>query len=132
MQLPWEKMENFHKAIEALREGKVVIALMEGQSLFTDGQHFIVLTGYNENGLIMVNDPFAPNYIVVVRWIRIPNGPVCRPWVCRHDAISVLLEQPMSVPVDGLWGLMPAVVIMETNFSIRMMVRMVMCGVAVS
>ena len=62
MQLAWEKMENFHKAIEALQEGKVVIALMEGQSLFTDGQHFIVLTGYNENGLIMVNDPFAPNY----------------------------------------------------------------------
>lgn len=62
MQLAWEKMENFHKAIAALKEGKIVVALMEGQSLFTDGQHFIVLTGYNENGLIMVNDPFGPNY----------------------------------------------------------------------
>ena len=62
MQLPWEKLENFHKALEALREGKVVVALMEGQSLFTDSQHFIVLTGYNENGLIMVNDPYGPNY----------------------------------------------------------------------
>lgn len=62
MQLAWEKLENFHKALVALKEGKIVVALMEGQSLFTDGQHFIVLTGYNENGLIMVNDPFGPNY----------------------------------------------------------------------
>lgn len=62
MQLPWEKMENFHKAMEALREGKVVIALMDSLSLFTDAQHFIVLTGFNEDGLIMVNDPSEPNY----------------------------------------------------------------------
>ncbi len=62
MELPWEKMENFHKAMEALREGKVVIALMDSLSLFTDTQHFIVLTGFNEDGLIMVNDPYEPNY----------------------------------------------------------------------
>jgi len=62
MQLPWEKLENFHRALDALHEGKVVIALMEGTSLFTSSQHFIVLTGYNEDGLIMVNDPYAPNY----------------------------------------------------------------------
>lgn len=62
MELPWEKMENFHKTIEALREGKVIIALMDSLSLFTDTQHFIVLTGYNEDGLIMVNDPYEPNY----------------------------------------------------------------------
>lgn len=62
MQLPWEKMENFHKTMAALREGKVVIALMESNSLFTEAQHFIVLTGFNEEGLILVNDPFEPNY----------------------------------------------------------------------
>ena len=62
MQLPWEKMANFDKAMEALREGKVVIALMDSLSVFTDAQHFIVLTGINEKGLIMVNDPFEPNY----------------------------------------------------------------------
>lgn len=62
MQLPWEKMENFHKAMEALREGKIVIALMESNSVFTDNQHFIVLTGFNEDGLILVNDPYEPNY----------------------------------------------------------------------
>ena len=62
MQLPWEKMENFDETMEALREGKVVIALMDSLSLFTDAQHFIVLTGFNEDGLIMVNDPYEPNY----------------------------------------------------------------------
>ncbi len=62
MQLPWEKMENFHKTMDALREGKIVIALMEGASIFTDQQHFIVLTGFNDEGNILVNDPFEPNY----------------------------------------------------------------------
>ena len=62
MRLPWEKMENFDKTIEALRDGRIIIALMESDSLFTSSQHFIVLTGYNENGLIMVHDPYQPNY----------------------------------------------------------------------
>ena len=62
MRLPWEKMENFHRTMEALRDGKIIIALMESDSLFTSSQHFIVLTGYNENGLIMVHDPYQPNY----------------------------------------------------------------------
>lgn len=62
MQLPWEKLENFHKTIEALKEGKIIIALMDSLSLFTDTQHFIVLTKIDENGLIWVNDPYEPNY----------------------------------------------------------------------
>ena len=62
LQLPWEKAENFHHALKALQQGKVVIALMEGTSAFTDGQHFIVLKGLNENGRIMVNDPNLDNY----------------------------------------------------------------------
>lgn len=62
LQLPWEKMENFDTTMEALRQGKIIIALMESDSLFTDTQHFIVLTGFNEDGLIMVKDPYEPNY----------------------------------------------------------------------
>ena len=62
LQLPWEKMENFDTTMEALREGKVVIALMDSNSLFTETQHFIVLTGFNEDGLIMVKDPYEPSY----------------------------------------------------------------------
>ena len=62
LQLPWERAKNFHVALDALKEGKIVIALMEGTSLFTSGQHFIVWTGINENGKIMVNDPNEANY----------------------------------------------------------------------
>ena len=62
LQLPWERAQNFDVALGALKEGKIIIALMEGTSLFTTGQHFIVWTGINENGKIMVNDPNEANY----------------------------------------------------------------------
>lgn len=62
LQLPWKRAENFHVALQALREGKVVIALMGKDSVFTSGQHFIVLTGINEAGKITVNDPNRNNY----------------------------------------------------------------------
>ena len=62
LQLPWERAENFHIARQALYDGKVVIALMGANSVFTSGQHFIVLTGVNEAGKIMVNDPNRNNY----------------------------------------------------------------------
>lgn len=62
LQLPWRRAENFHEAMNALHEGMIVIALMNEKSLFTSGQHFIVLTGLNEAGKIMVNDSNRANY----------------------------------------------------------------------
>ena len=62
LQLPWERAENFHVALDALKEGKIVIALMEGSSLFTNGQHFIVWIGSDENGKIYIHDPNKDNY----------------------------------------------------------------------
>lgn len=62
LELPWQRAENFHVARQALRDGKVVIALMGPNSVFTSGQHFIVLTGINEAGKITVNDPNRNNY----------------------------------------------------------------------
>ena len=62
LELPWERAENFHIARQALRDGKVVIALMGSDSVFTTGQHFIVLTGINDAGKITVNDPNRNNY----------------------------------------------------------------------
>lgn len=62
LRLPWKKAGNFHIALQALREGKVVIAMMGQNSIFTSGQHFIVLTGLNEAGKILVNDPNRNNY----------------------------------------------------------------------
>lgn len=62
MQLPYEKNCNWHVTLQALKEGKIVIALMEHTSIFTDSQHFIVLTGMTADGKILVNDPYRPNY----------------------------------------------------------------------
>ena len=64
--LSFYKSENIHKTMEALEEGKIAIVLMDGTSnpncLFTNSQHFIVLTGLNEEGKIMVNDSNPANY----------------------------------------------------------------------
>lgn len=65
LQLPWKKSINWHESLQALKDGKVVIALMEEASIFTESQHFIVLTGMTEAGKILVNDPNLSNY---ARW----------------------------------------------------------------
>ena len=62
LQLPFRKAENWHDTLRELEEGKVVIALMNETSIFTSSQHFIVLTGMTEEGKILVNDPYGPNY----------------------------------------------------------------------
>ena len=62
LRLPCLRAENFHVARQALRDGKLVIALMGSSSVFTTGQHFIVLTGINAAGKITVNDPNRNNY----------------------------------------------------------------------
>lgn len=62
MQLPYEKNTNWHTTLAALKEGKIAIALMNENSVFTDSQHFVVLTGITADGKILVNDPYLPNY----------------------------------------------------------------------
>ena len=62
LQLPWKRALNVRVALEALKEGKVVIAMVNAKSGFTTGQHFLVLTGINDAGLVTVNDPNKNNY----------------------------------------------------------------------
>lgn len=62
MKLPCRKAENWHVVMDALNDGKVVILLVDEKSIFTDSQHFVVLTGLTEDGLILVNDSNAKNY----------------------------------------------------------------------
>ena len=62
MQLPFKRAVNIHETMEALQEGKIAIVLMESNSLFTTGQHFIILAGLTEDGKIIVNDPNEANY----------------------------------------------------------------------
>lgn len=62
LQLGAQKAKNWDYTYAALKEGKVAIVLMESNSLFTSSQHFIVLTGLTEDGKVLVNDPYLPNY----------------------------------------------------------------------
>ena len=62
LRLPYKKAGNWRDVMKALKEGKIAIVLMNHTSIFTDTQHFIVLTGLNEEGRIMINDPYKPNY----------------------------------------------------------------------
>ena len=61
LQLPMTEAENYDYVKQALREGKIVIQLMNGRSLFTKGQHFILLKGFNQSGKIEVYDPSTYN-----------------------------------------------------------------------
>ena len=62
LQLPYHKAENWHETIAAIHEGKLVIVLVGAASPFTESQHSIVITGMNEEGRILVNDSYEPNY----------------------------------------------------------------------
>lgn len=64
MSLMFHRVENIDYAMQELQEGKILI-VMEGKgSWFTHelSTHFILLTGYNDQGLIEVLDPYEPNY----------------------------------------------------------------------
>lgn len=62
MQLPFEYTYDVDATLQAVREGKVAIALMGDTSIFTNSQHFIAITGMGEYGKFLVNDPMEVNY----------------------------------------------------------------------
>ena len=63
LKLPIRKADTIRDVFAALKNGDVAVLLMNHMSLFTDTQHFIVLTGINEEtGKIMVYDSYPPNY----------------------------------------------------------------------
>lgn len=62
LKLPCRPCENWHVVMEELNRGKVIILLVDEKSIFTDSQHFVVLTGLTEDGLILVNDSNSKNY----------------------------------------------------------------------
>lgn len=88
MRLPFYKSANIHETMQALRDGKVAIALMTGNSLFSMFQHCIVLTGINDEGKIMVNDPYAPNY---------------EAWNLKRAFQEGFTENDILLGYDGAW-----------------------------
>lgn len=62
MKLPYKKAVNWHETLAAVRDGKIAIVLVNSRSVFTQSQHFIIITGVGEDGKLMVNDSWKPNY----------------------------------------------------------------------
>lgn len=60
--IDYSTAESFDKVKGYLAEGGLVVANMRSNSIFTKDAHYILLTGINEDGKIMVNDPNKDNY----------------------------------------------------------------------
>lgn len=62
LQLPYRKAQDIRDIMSELKNGNIAIVLVNANSHFTESQHFIVLKGITEDGRILVNDSYAPNY----------------------------------------------------------------------
>lgn len=62
LQLQWKRAVNIHEAIQAVHDGKTVIMMFSGDNLFTWKEHYVVLTGVNEQGKITVLDTDSSHY----------------------------------------------------------------------
>ena len=62
LQLPWQKAGNIDEVINALWDGKIAVVMMNERSVFMNATHFVVFTGISDEGKILVNDPYSPNY----------------------------------------------------------------------
>ena len=60
--LSWTRAGNVHESLRAVKEGNVAIFLMNSNSMFTWKDHYIVVTGVNEEGLYTVLDPNRDHY----------------------------------------------------------------------
>lgn len=89
MRLPYEQCENWHVVMDDLRKGKVVILMLNKRSVFTDSQHFVVLTGLTEDGKILINDSSIKNY---------------ERWELKEKLITGFPESDLWVGFDGAWS----------------------------
>ena len=60
--LSWKRAENIHEAVQAVGEGKTVILMFNGDNMFTWKEHYVVLTGMNDEGRIMLMDTNRDHY----------------------------------------------------------------------
>lgn len=84
---------------QALRQGKVVIALVDAAGFFTDTQHTIVLRGITTDGRILVHDPYEPNYQSY--WLEegFKNG--FDPWTIREGFSQAWIYEGYCPPPTG-------------------------------
>lgn len=88
LQLAFSKSENWDYTYAGLKEGKIAIVLEGPDSIFTNSQHFIVLTGLTEDGRVLVHDPYEPNY---------------SNWRLKHGFENGFLRSDILMGYSGAW-----------------------------
>jgi len=89
LQMPYVQCENWHSVMDALNKGKVVILMVDNDSIFTDTQHFVVLTGLTKDGKILINDSNSENY---------------ERWDLKEKLITGFPESDLWRGFDGAWA----------------------------
>lgn len=62
LQLSWKRAENIHESLAAVKDGKIVILMLNSNNFFTWKEHFVVLTGINESGKYVLLDTDSTHY----------------------------------------------------------------------
>lgn len=62
LQLSWKRAKDIREVIQAVKDGKVAIVLMNEKSVFPSDHHYVVLTGVNDAGNITLLDPNKDHY----------------------------------------------------------------------
>lgn len=88
MRLPYWKAENWHEMLDAIKQGKIAIVLVDSGSVFTKSQHFIIVTGMTEDGKMLVNDSWKPNY---------------DKWDCKEGLINGFDPSAILAGWSGAW-----------------------------
>lgn len=88
MKLPWRQAENWDIVSNALKSGCIVIQMENAKSRFTSKQHFLVLLGYTDDGLVKVLDPYLPNYDV---------------WELKNGYANGFSPKELIAGFDGAW-----------------------------
>ena len=89
LKLPIHKADTIRDVFAALKNGDVAVLLMNHMSIFTQTQHFIVLTGINEEtGKIMVYDSYPPNY---------------EKWDLKRGFVEGFEEKDLMLGYNGGW-----------------------------
>ena len=62
LQLSCRRAKDINEAIQGVKDGKIVIVMLNGENTFTWREHYVVLTGMNEEGRIELLDTDSANY----------------------------------------------------------------------
>lgn len=89
LRLPYKQCENWHVVVDELKMGRVVILMVDQGSIFTDSQHFVVLTGITKDGKILVNDTNSNNY---------------ERWDLKEKLITGFPQSDLWRGFDGAWS----------------------------